>query len=221
MSIRFEKLFSRRKALLSHDSNSERSSSPSSLCAADIDSGEQYFPPPSFIRPKALRMAAREEVSASFKRSPSVQDDVNPPKRVCSIHARASSSSLSSSLSQLLRVPQRTSSLLHAWEDAAASLDDLANLQFPDLMASSSTPCASVRSSAQVSPLEPSRERKRQMDEVRGPVVRLPPSHRLDTPPPSDLEEAYQSSASEPAKRTSIVRADQLTPETSPRWAPC
>ncbi|KAH6898817.1 hypothetical protein B0T10DRAFT_120680 [Thelonectria olida] len=148
---------------------------------------EQQFPSPSFIRPKATRMAAREEVIVKqpSTRAPSVVDGLSPRR---SLSVRAQNPAYSSDSSRLQYSPVRNSSLRDL-EESPQFDDGFYDFKFPrppthtggiSVRSSASTTNFSTNSFELLSNRSPVSRSRRQSQAV---------SQRLDTPPPSDLED--------------------------------
>ncbi|KAI5466805.1 hypothetical protein BGZ63DRAFT_8142 [Mariannaea sp. PMI_226] len=142
---------------------------------------EQQFPSPSFIRPKATRMSAREEliVKQPGLRSHSLVDGLSPQR---SISFRAQSTAPSPDSYRLQNSPIRVSSLRH--RDNQPSFDGFYDFKFPRPPTNASE--GSIRSSASTNSLEyvsnPSPlSRSRRQSHVE--------PERSDTPPSSDIED--------------------------------
>lgn len=165
---------------------------------------EPQFPSPSFIRPTATRMAAREEVRLRIatSRSPSVPDVT--PSRLGSLSSHASSPGFS-------RSPTRSPSLLgpHPREDSLVA--KLREYQFPN------SPSPEEKATPMSTALE--------IREIPSPrsqsPLRLRATPRLDTPPSPDLEDIESCRRSFESIRVPTTSYDTPpTPEYSPEILP-
>ncbi|KAF1736475.1 hypothetical protein CRV24_002081 [Beauveria bassiana] len=206
---RFERLFAyKRKGSLS--------SVPCELpspTALPIENGQQ-FPSPSFIRPKKLRMCARDEVRLreAAGRSPSVPDIFTSQGSIRG-HSRDNGST-GSSCSQKASV--RSPSLNGRRQDRLVT--GLRDFQFPK----------PTFQNGQVSPqLSTFSDKSGEAPRIpsprsRSPLhIKIPPPYRTDTPPSSDPEDNSKSSESWRTKKLpELPHRAPPTPEESPQLRP-
>lgn len=180
------------------------------LAPAEI---EQQFPSPSFIRPKATRMCAREEVRVrtATDRSPSVPDVVLS-QRITRCHSRNKGSSGSSSSSTRPRLPAVGN---RPHDPFIASFD---NFQFPKPPNSSG---------GEISPVSFDFSSKNSSEAPRAPSPRscsplhvANPPQRADTPPASDPEDNISSYIMKNKKLPQLPHALPPTPGESPELGP-
>lgn len=154
------------------------------VITTNLSTTEPQFPSPSFIRPKATRMAAREEVIVKQPgsiRSPSVAD-VHSPHRMGSI--KAQSSTYSSDSYRLQYSPIRTSSLRYL--QGQNLLDGFEDFQFPQPPIRNGEISPASSASNQMLSFELSGQRSPRSCSPRKTEIG---PNRLDTPPASDLED--------------------------------
>ncbi|PTB39693.1 uncharacterized protein TrAFT101_007530 [Trichoderma asperellum] len=196
---RLERLFS-----------SKRKASLASLTVADSGSppAEPQFPSPSFIRPTATRMTAREEVSLRLatSRSPSVPDIV--PSRLGSLRSHSSSSAFSRSPipSPFLRDAQPDSLVakLHEYQFPSPPNRDLRVPTITTAFNTVTTDKSEIPSPRSQSPL------------------RLQIAPRVDTPPsPGSADNGSCRRHSDQSIRVpSLIYNTPPTPEDSPEMVP-
>ncbi|KAL6887880.1 hypothetical protein GGI43DRAFT_262011 [Trichoderma evansii] len=196
---RLERLFS-----------SKRKASLASLTVATSGSppAEPQFPSPSFIRPTATRMTAREEVSLRLAtgRSPSVPDIV--PSRLGSLRSQSSRSTFSRSPipSPFLRDAQSDSLVakLHEYQFPSPPNRDLRVATISTAFNAMTTEKPEIPSPRSQSPL------------------RLQIAPRIDTPPsPGFAENGSCHGRSDQSVRVpSLIYNTPPTPEDSPEIAP-
>ncbi|KAM0512259.1 hypothetical protein ACHAPE_009075 [Trichoderma viride] len=198
---RLERLFS-----------SKRKASSASLrvAASDGPPAEPQFPSPSFIRPTATRMTAREEVSLrqATCRSPSVPDIA--PSRLGSLRSQSSSSGFSRSPipSPFLRDAQPDSLVakLHEYQFPSPPSRDLRAATVTTAFNSMTTETPEIPSPRSQSPSP----------------LRLQMTPRVDTPPsPSSVENGSGRRRSDHSVGVpSLVYNTLPTPEDSPEILP-
>lgn len=165
---------------------------------------EQQFPSPSFIRPKAVRMCAREERALSNARSPSVPDLFSAGNFG---HSRNQGSTGSSTSAKTLA---RSPSFNHKAEPLMVNLR---SFEFPKPPSRDSACAFSPQSSSEALRI-PSPRCMSPLD------VSLPPS-RTDTPPSSDPEdEGSPYSYLDRKKLPNLPHLAPPTPEESPELSP-
>ncbi|KAL7912150.1 hypothetical protein GGI35DRAFT_477828 [Trichoderma velutinum] len=169
---------------------------------------EPQFPSPSFIRPTATRMAAREEVRLRIVtgRSPSVPDIT--PSRLGSLSSHASSPGFS-------RSPTRSPSLCGPHPQADSLVAKLREYQFPN------PPSRDEKAT----PLSTTFNSVAEIREIPSPRSQSPlclrATIRLDTPPSPDLEEIGSCRRSFENIRVSTSSYNTPpTPEDSPEILP-
>lgn len=171
---------------------------------------EQQFPSPSFIRPKASRMCAREERTLRLAngRSPSVPDmfaagDFRG-------HARNAGSTDSSNSSQ--KPLGRSPSLNHHRHEPLMS--GLRNFEFPK-------PSPSRDGSIRISPKHSAEAMRIPSPRCLSPLQVSIPPNRMDTPPSSDPEDDGSPYGYLAKKRLpKLPHMAPPTPEESPELAP-
>ncbi|KAH7171184.1 hypothetical protein EDB81DRAFT_193278 [Dactylonectria macrodidyma] len=176
---RLERFFTKRKV------STVSANSIEPIITTDLPATEPQFPSPSFIRPKATRMAAREEVIVKQPgsiRSPSVVDAYSP-QRTGSIQA-AQSPTYSSESYRLQYSPIRTSSLRHL--QGQCPRDGLGDFHFPrpPTVNGDISPVSSTHHQMSVFELSGQRSPRSHSPQK----ARIGPD-RLDTPPVSDLDD--------------------------------
>lgn len=195
---RLERLFS-----------SKRKASLASLRVAASDSppAEPQFPSPSFIRPTATRMTAREEVSLrqATCRSPSVPNIA--PSRLGSLRSQSSSSGFS-------RSPIPSPFLRDAQPDSLVA--KLHEYQFP------SPPSRDLRVAPVTTAFNPMTEKPEIPSPRSQSPLRVQMTPRVDTPPsPNSVENGSCRRHSEQRVRVpSLVYNTLPTPEDSPEIVP-
>lgn len=170
---------------------------------------EPQFPSPSFIRPTATRMTAREEVRLQLAtgRSPSAPDII--PSRLGSLSSHASSPGFS-------RSPLRSPSLRGPHLQPDSLVTKLHEYQFPSPpnREEKATPPSTAFNSVATEKLEIPSPRSRS-------PLRLRTSPRLDTPPSPDLEGTGSCRRSIESIRTPTLSFNTPpTPEDSPEIVP-
>lgn len=180
---------------------------------------EQQFPSPSFIRPKASRMCARQEVSLrqANGRSPSVPD-ILTSRRSIRGHTRNAGSTGSSSSHRQRRLPAKSPSLNNLHSEPL--FNGLRNFQFPDP--------ESQAHSGRTSPSSPlSRKDSAEALHLPSPRSRSPlhmcvhpPPNRVDTPPsdPEDENETRRHMSMKKLPR--LPHGAPPTPDESPELGP-
>ncbi|RFU74749.1 hypothetical protein TARUN_7478 [Trichoderma arundinaceum] len=195
---RLERLFS-----------SKRKASFASITVATSISppAEPQFPSPSFIRPTATRMTAREEVRLRLAagRSPSVPDII--PSRLGSLSSHASSPAFS-------RSPLRSPSLRGPQPDSLVA--KLREYQFP------STPIRDEKLATESSTSSYVTTEKLEVPSPRSrSPLRLQISPRIETPPSPDLKENGSCRrSSESIRIPTLSYNTPPTPEDSPEIIP-
>lgn len=194
-----------------------KASAPSSEQASPmVRPSEPQFPSPSFIRPKATRMAAREEVrlGQAYGRSPSVPD-ILPTQRKPQMHAYNTSSTDSESW-QAKHKRSRSPSFNHL--HVAHIVTGLLEFQFPKPPSRNGDISPMSLTFNTKSPGVPQLPSPR----CRSPLqVAIPPT-RLDTPPSSDPEDnvSFPSGLRNKALPDIPYRRGPPTPEDSPELGP-
>ncbi|KAL7935215.1 hypothetical protein V8C35DRAFT_267872 [Trichoderma chlorosporum] len=169
---------------------------------------EPQFPSPSFIRPTATRMAAREEVRLRIatSRSPSVPDIT--PSRLGSLSSHASSPGFG-------RSPLRSPSLRGPHLQTDSLVAKLNEYQFPSppIREEKATPLSAIFNSV---------AERREIPSPRSQSpIRLRITPRLDTPPSPDLEETDSCHRSiENIRIPTPAFNSPPTPEGSPEILP-
>ncbi|KAF7543764.1 hypothetical protein G7Z17_g10479 [Cylindrodendrum hubeiense] len=175
---RLERFFAKRKV------STVSTDSIEPVITTGLPATEPQFPSPSFIRPKATRMAAREEVIVKQPgsiRSPSVADAYSPNRMGST---KAQSSTYSSDSYRLQYSPIRTSSLRHL--QGHRLLDGFGDFQFPQPPTHNGEISPVSLASNQMSVFELSGQRS---PRSRSPRKTEVGPDRLDTPPVSDPED--------------------------------
>ncbi|KAL7945863.1 hypothetical protein V8C42DRAFT_45904 [Trichoderma barbatum] len=169
---------------------------------------EPQFPSPSFIRPTATRMAAREEVRlrVATGRSPSVPDII--PSRLGSLSSHASSPGFG-------RSPLRSPSLRGPHPQPDSLVAKLREYQFP-------SPPSREEKATPISTTFSSVTERREIPSPRSQSpLRLRATPRLNTPPSPDLEETGSCRLSIESVRIPTHSFNTPpTPEDSPEILP-
>ncbi|KAK3181334.1 hypothetical protein K4F52_007348 [Lecanicillium sp. MT-2017a] len=174
---------------------------------------EQQFPSPSFIRPKAARMCARDETRLRHAsgRSPSVPDILDSRGSMRG-HSRNGGSTGSSCTQK--RVPLRSPSLNSGRKDRFAP--GLQEFKFPARQTPNSeaqSTLSSQKSSSEVPRIPSPRS--------RSPLHLSILPNRTDTPPSSDPEDDHSPRASPRSKKLpELPYAAPPTPGESPELGP-
>ncbi|KAL1857029.1 hypothetical protein Daus18300_010476 [Diaporthe australafricana] len=223
---RLERLFSKRKSAPARDttvSNINGSAPPApAQPEPDCPSLETTFPPPSFIRPTANRMHARDEFELpspiSVARTSS-SDSARNSRRLSHLdtremndHRRRSGPSTTASF----HLPSRTSSLLTRRHDRKPG--GLVPLQLPGGTTSTDQPSSHSPQFPSPPTIEDQKVAQRRLLEA----LPIYPAAKVETPPPSDQDEfnfpSPPSSTRGRLPHTTIL--SPLTPEPSPDMIP-
>ncbi|CAM1507058.1 Fc.00g066990.m01.CDS01 [Cosmosporella sp. VM-42] len=209
---RLERLFGKRKASTASTDSGEPIQA---VLPTAIPVTEPQFPSPSFIRPKATRMAAREEVRVKQPagRTPSFPEG-HSPQRMTSINTQYSTSSSGSY--RLNHSPLRLSSLKPL--QPQSTIVGFHDFKFPrpPTHSGETSPASSSNTN---SPFEHSGERSPRFRSSKKPNVAPP---RLDTPPTSDPEdeELHGSRYFRNKKLPKLPHGAPPTPSPSPELRP-
>ena len=204
--------------------------------AAMSDGVFRTFPQPSFIRPTATRMLAREELSPNsrhFKRWCSLPENSTDSSSETSSQ-RASQTATESnhveprsslSLVRPPRIPRRTSSLSPGRRSGSlASLGELLELSFaPSKSQAATMELVKARSrSGSVSPRTPPKNNNQYSDSpIQPPISRSCYPASLATPPPSvEHDKPFGPEALSYQKHLALLPPAQLTTAPSPRLIP-
>lgn len=228
---RLERLFSKRKSAPARDTTASNinGSAPPASAQPEPDSPllEVVFPPPSFIRPTANRMHARDEFelpspisvartssSDSARNSRRLSHLDNRDNREMNDTRRRSGPATTASF----HLPSRTSSLLTRRHDRKPG--GLIQLQLPGGTANPDRPpCHSPQSpSADISPTsEDQKVAQRRLLEA----LPIYPAVKVETPPASDQDEFnFPSPPSSTRGRLPPAILSPFTPEPSPDMIP-
>lgn len=228
---RLERLFSKRKSAPSRDTTASNinGSAPPASAQPEPDSPllEVVFPPPSFIRPTANRMHARDEFelpspisvartssSDSTRNSRRLSHLDNRDNREMNDTRRRSGPATTASF----HLPSRTSSLLTRRHDRKPG--GLIQLQLPGGTTNADRPpCHSPQSpSADISPTsEDQKVAQRRLLEA----LPIYPAVKVETPPASDQDEFnFPSPPSSTRGRLPPAILSPFTPEPSPDMIP-
>ncbi|KAK7714129.1 hypothetical protein SLS64_004226 [Diaporthe eres] len=225
---RLERLFSKRKSAPARDTTASNinGSAPPASAQPEPDSPllEVVFPPPSFIRPTANRMHARDEFELpspiSVARTSS-SDSARNSRRLSHLDTREMNDSRRRSgpaTTASFHLPSRTSSLLTRRHDRKPG--GLIQLQLPGGTTSSDKPpCHSPQSpSADISSTsEDQKVAQRRLLEA----LPIYPAVKVETPPASDQDEFnFPSPPSSTRGRLPPAILSPFTPEPSPDMIP-
>lgn len=212
---RLERFFSaKRKASAV---SSEPSTAPSSVPGSPTEpSAEPSFPSPSFIRPKASRMAAREEFR--FKQpatKPSTSSDTSTPERNASTNSNYSGNTAASRRLRAFRA--RSTSFSSEEREQLASVFRGFKFPKPPPSRQGSTAPSGIELSPSPFPNTLGYQSLRPGSPLKAEI----PRSRLETPPSSDPEDSPLSHRRPKAKKLQIAPCrTPPTPESSPEIGP-
>lgn len=225
---RLERLFSKRKSAPARDTTASNINGNAPPAPAQPEPGspllEVVFPPPSFIRPTANRMHARDEFELPSPISvgrTSSSDSARNSRRLSHLDAREMNDTRRRSgpaTAASFHLPSRTSSLLTRRHDRKPG--GLIPLQLPGGTTSTDRPpCHSPQSpSTDISPTsEDQKVAQRRLLEA----LPIYPAVKVETPPASDQDEFnFPSPPSSTRGRLPPAILSPFTPEPSPDMIP-